>query len=386
MFLPSTGFTSDINCWIYWSSYIKTYGFRYTYNSGTNYNPFYQYILGFFAWINASPEKISANIKYLKLITLIFDLIPIALLPHLFSIESKNRFFYPILLMLSPVYLYNTLIWGQVDSIFTTFIFLSYFSIVKNKNVFSILFFMLAINMKTQAIVFLPPLGLVYLLHSNLRFKNVFILILTTVLTQGILVLPFATTSGVISVWNIVAGSVDFYPWVSLNAFNFWHLVLDSNPIETNDGILFGGLSYKRWGLALFFFASALIMTPLLLALIKKYRGIQQKDSKDLEILILGAIPVVFFYFNTQMHERYSHPCLLFLAIYSFRKQNWTMLLLSQISYFLNMEAVMNYFGFNYSIWVFNTKTVALIYSVLVIYILYDIMNQMFKEIKVKGD
>lgn len=383
LILPNSSFYSDASCWINWSRYIKQYGFTYTYNSGTNYNPFYQYILGFYSYLNPKLQDINNNIKYLKLITLIFDLLPLLFINTFLSRLDNKKDIFPYLLLFNPIYLYNTLVWGQVDAIYTTFVFFSYYFFTKKNPVIAFCMLVLAINMKTQALIFFPPLFIIYLIRYEIKKHEIITIIFSIILLQTILIFPFLNTIGLFRIWKTLTGSIDFYPVISMNAYNFWALILNKEFLNTSDKQLFWGFSFKFWGLMLFFISSTFCLLALLHQLFLKYiKNIKTNFEIELELLALGSIPVFFFFFNTQMHERYSHPCLLFLAIYAFKTKNWSIFILSNLAYFLNLEGVLGYFGLNYAIWVFNPKLTAILFSVLIVIIMIELYKNIRKRTK----
>ena len=62
-------------------------------------------------------------------------------------------------------------------------------------------------------------------------------------------------------------------------------------------------------------------------------RMIEQKREEGVFLSILG-----FFFFNTQMHERYSHPAMLMAFLYGILNKNYWIYGITSIAYFLNME------------------------------------------------
>ena len=64
--------------------------------------------------------------------------------------------------------------------------------------------------------------------------------------------------------------------------------------------------------------------------------------------ILLGAATVnlVFYYFNTQMHERYIHAAILLVGTASIINKNyWTYILLS-LAYFLSLDILMHHCRF----------------------------------------
>jgi hypothetical protein len=61
-------------------------------------------------------------------------------------------------------------------------------------------------------------------------------------------------------------------------------------------------------------------------------------------MLSAAVISLSFFFFNTQMHERYSHPAMIFLFFYAAFSKQFGPYILVSIAYLLNMERILLYF------------------------------------------
>src|SRR5690606_35429708 len=96
--------------------------------------------------------------------------------------------------------------------------------------------------------------------------------------------------------------------------------------------------------------------------------------SKELVWTSGALIALAFFYFNTQMHERYSHPTFIFLI--ALVVNNWKMIfpyVLFSFSYFMNMEfvlRVMNWDNYDTTL-LFNRTLIAAVYGILILYLLF---------------
>ncbi len=86
---------------------------------------------------------------------------------------------------------------------------------------------------------------------------------------------------------------------------------MDGALRHVSDQDKFIGITYHYWGLLLFFTASAMALWPLAKTCYYKWRD-REAESPGTELVWITAalIPSIFFYFNTQMHERYIHPAL----------------------------------------------------------------------------
>jgi hypothetical protein len=79
------------------------------------------------------------------------------------------------------------------------------------------------------------------------------------------------------------------------------------------------------------------------------------------------------------MHERYSHPAIIFVAIYSILTGRYLPYVLVSLAYFLNMEAVLKYLGFhNYGIVPFSPQFVAALYLVAILVLFFDLYKKKY--------
>jgi hypothetical protein len=140
-----------------------------------------------------------------------------------------------------------------------------------------------------------------------------------------------------------VFNTYNLFPYVSLNARNFWMLIVE-NPRFLDDSSLLGFLPYKTWGLILFSVSSLCVIIPLVMVLFKQ----KINDKAKVQMVLLSSLLACFyfFYFNTQMHERYIHYAFPFVMYYSFRYKALGLYLVFSIASFLNLESLL--FNLNY--------------------------------------
>lgn len=380
--LPGHG--SDMYCWQNWSWHIYHQGLRNAYDSGTNYLPLYQYFMWFYAKLVGNGDHIGHFIGYLRCFTLLFDLAGIWLV-YQWTDRKWSWLALVLLNILNIAYSYNTIIWGQVDGIMATLCFAAVYFAWRKQVVLSCIMMVLAINMKLQSIVFLPLWGLL-LIHALVQekgWKGFFAAIAAIIATQAILLFPFMLKEGgVDQVLKVVTESVDQYPRVSMNAFNFWHLAAPTNPWDIEDSQSFlAGISYKTAGLLLFFFTSALALFPVAKQVWIAFR---RKDhttiNRELVWLSGALVGMLFFYFNTQMHERYSHPAMIFLCAYGFYTGRFLPFVLFCIAYVLHLEKILRFLELhNYETLVFHPKFIATLFAFLIL-LLYRLLLRTVKE------
>jgi Gpi18-like mannosyltransferase len=377
--MPESGSEYDLECWDTWSKYILDHGLAHVYDSGSNYLPLYHYILGIYAKLTGSHEYITANLHLLKLITLFFHCISGYILIRLLMTRGKNwqpAFALALFFLLNAAILYNSMVWGQVDGILTCLVFTAFYFAYTNRPVWAMTFLVLALNFKLQAIVFLPLIILMILpdLIEMLRDRRMWHRLAIPVICQVFIVLPFWINGNLVDIWSVVKGSFGKYPYISLNAYNMWELLIQGDLQRMTDARPWLGLSLNKWGLILFLIFGFLALVPLMLHTLKRIRE-RRRTGMDLEDLAAAAALccLVFFYVNTQMHERYSHPALIFLVLLAILRRSPWLALTGCLAYLLNLEAVLRAVRIdNYDTFIFLPEFVSGLYllTILGLYLL----------------
>lgn len=381
--VPHNGHPFDTICWKNWSIYSATNGLQNIYFTDTDYLPLYHYVLFLFGKIAGSPENISQYIYYLKPITLLFHLVSGYFVLQLAKekLQPKQALICTcIYFLLNFSIVYNALFWGQVDDTFTCFVFLSFYFAYKKRVTISLIALLIAINFKLQAIIFIPFIGLLLVptMVASFQWRKLVIWIGSLVLIQTLILLPFITTNTVGKMWSVVTGSFGKYPAVSMFAFNFWDFFFWEDLKMVSDQSKILGITYKKWGLLFFFISSGCALFPLIRSVyFTLFTKKKQMESLDTLLLIGALIPLLFFFFNTQMHERYSHPALLFVMIYSIRNKQIALPILISIAYLLNLLLAEHFEKLSGDNWFIGTRKIsAILYSICVIILYFRLYNQ----------
>lgn len=381
VFLPDSGY--DKYFWLTWAQYIKEHGLTQAYNNPEiNYHPVILCIIHAFTWFFSSPADINlTNINWLKVPTALFDWGIIFIALKLMQ-QHKVNLQWGLVLAFNPAFWYNTVIWGQFDSIWVFFCLASIYVALKEKWFLSILLFTLALNTKLFALVFLPFIFPLWIKDKTSQLQLLRPLPVLLVL-QVIAILPFLSGTG-FSVFEIIGRSTDYYNSISRNAYNIWYFIF-TDPFNTPDDTLiawaFGGVM-------------AVLFVLALLQLLERITIWQSAAIASL----------IFFVFLTRMHERYAHAAMVFSGILfftsppllkrggvnkvplSFGERDLgsgalAAFILISLAYLLNLEAVMQMFnkslafGINYNSFLFNPKLIATLYVISLILLLYNIIK-----------
>lgn len=371
------GHQGDMEYWMTWAMHIFQNGFTNVYDQGSvNYFPAYLYIIKFHTWIQGNATDVTDNLFTLKYYTLVFD-VSGALAATWLIKDINRRIFCFLLLMLNVTYVYNTAIWGQVDAIFCFWGFLSIILALEKRPVLSVLSLLIAVNFKLQAVVYFPVVGLLLLPQFLEHFKKIIIAILSVFVLQLLILAPFLLKGKAGQVIDVLTGLVGQYPYPSASAFNFWFLVMPDVDLmqmfTKSDQVKFLFLTLKQWGLLMFGVATFVSLLHFFRAYRDKYIRKQEFIISTEQVFLSAALVALsFYFFNTQMHERYAHPVLLPLAAYTFFSWNWKPLILFSIAYGLNLERI------NWSLhihtetymehWLFGEKFIAFIYLITLAY------------------
>ncbi len=370
--------------WKHWAQYCFEYGVGTIYqyqidgHVPTNYHPFFLHCLHLFSFFCESIEEVKTNLYQIKFFPLAFDFIGALSIFFLVKRDEKNQVL-PFFLLFNIAYLYNSMIWGQIDSIFTTFSLLALLFGLRRQPAASMVFYLLALNTKLQAIIFFPLVALVLLPSIFLKWRQTLLGLLLVVLLQVLLIWPFMQAANLGEMYrSLTTGSVDLYARTSINAYNFWFFFFSHNTVVVPDTELYRGLTYKTWGLLLFCTSSLLTLLPLALRCLRNWWEQKAFDDRSKELVFLAAtlIPLAFFFFNTQMHERYSHPALIMAFFYGYYRKNYRLYAFLSIAYFLNLERVMQAFEWSYNTLIFDPIFIATLFSLALSFGLFAIYRR----------
>lgn len=382
--IPQGGFWHDLNNdWPRWSTYAFEHGLSQIYNSDTNYMPFYLHGLYWFGKLQGSKELIYANSYQLKYFFLLFDFAGAIAIAYGLR-QYYSRQFAEYMLLFNMGYLYCTVIWGQLDSIPTTIVVLAIICLFERKLLWAAFFCTLSVYVKLQVIIFLPFffLLLVYQFSKNFDKWLLIKMLSISLITQFILLSPFVFGGTFSNFLKVVRESVGFFPRVSVNAYNIWYLLLKQDPTQLNDTLTFAGLTYKKWGFIMFFVCSFIYFIPLIVSTLDKIFNKKDLDKNYYALLWLtaGTIAILFFFVNTQMHERYSYPAIAMYFAYALLSNNYGLFALTSVAHLMNVDGMNKTLGLN----PFKPEYTALIFGIILVISIFRIYKMYNKNWKFK--
>jgi Gpi18-like mannosyltransferase len=302
-----------------------------------------------------------------------FDFLTLAVVIHILKRTGKPMMGF-LVFFLNPTFWYNTVIWGQVDTIHTFFAFAALVYAECGHWKWSLVLVLVAINFKLQAIIFLPLvliLSLPFIRDKGWKFLGLHVFFIIAV--QAVILFPFLFSGNVLETLHALATrSVDHYPVLSRNAYNLWYYLVE-DPFNFSDKREVFQIPLKYWGIAMFSVASGMVLLPLFLAVNNgAFENLKRSERLGTIFQVAALVTIAFFMFNTQMHERYVHPALLFSGLFLLLAGRPVVFSLVSVGYLLNLESVMKYLRYfdsyvdvNYADWfIFEPQLIATLYLV----------------------
>lgn len=371
--LPRVYMDYDMGFWREWALYIHQHGLSNAYAPGSpvNYFPVFVYGLYFFDLLQGTDANIIHNINNIKILFVAFDFLPLVVLcafrQRILSYKIPHLF-----LMLNIAYVFNSMVWGQIDAIYTNLAFLAIVTAISYP-IGGILLYMLALNTKQQAIEFLPIMA--FVLWYRIRdLKTVFLSFISIAALEFIILLPFIFNGTAGRLIGFATHAVGLYHNLSISAFNIWYLITGGNPYFMDDTSTYIVFSYRLWGFILFGISGIAMLVPVIKKIWQLRKNDLPFDEHAYRLLFLGTgmLCLCFFYFNTQMHERYAHPIIIFFFFYGVVSKNYKLFILASIPYILSLDKAFSfpdgYLPITHYKFIYASKIIALWYTATIAY------------------
>ena len=190
--------------------------------SFSNYPPAYLYLL----WLSTLLSNWLGRVTALKLIPTLFDILSAFIIFRMarMRFEDDTPYFAAAGFFILPTILYNSTGWGQIDSLYTSFLLVCVYLLLQEKPFWALAAYGMAFSFKSQSIFLLPFLGILFL-KGRIRWYH-FFLIPAVYVTLGI---PAALIGrSWTSILTIYFGQVGQFRAFSMNAPNLYIFIPNS--------------------------------------------------------------------------------------------------------------------------------------------------------------
>ncbi len=236
--------------------------------------------------------------------------------------KKRGGFIASALYLFNPVVIYNSAVWGQVDSIINMFFLLSLWMLYKKHMFISMTLLCFSILTKFSLLFIVPFYFLLWYKEVKSRWDYLYAAGLACV-TGILFTFPISTkpihwligfiqqnatgemtniTAFAMNIWWVI-----FRPFITIgnpnNLFSFSEVRLINSP---ESSLLWFGIPLFVWAVALFIACSI----PLYFAIYKN-----KKSNTQHIFIALACYSLLAFTFLPQMHERYMYPAFVLLAI-----------------------------------------------------------------------
>ena len=278
-----------------WFDELKTYGGLGALGRDIgNYTPVYMTILALLTYL---PIK---SVVSIKIISIIFDFVgAIFVFKIVRELISEHKYKDKIALLIYGLYLFlptvllNSAYWAQSDSIYTAFVLISIYYLIKKNYKFGILFWAIAFAFKFQAIFIFPLYVLMYISERKIKFRDfliiplvIFVFSIPKVICTHDLLVGF-------KVYINQAGTYKDY--ITLNFPNIYGIFLEGNG---NTNLVY--TPFKELSTIGIIATFAILVTMAYFVHTKKTKF----DKNAIIEFSLFSILITTF-FLPQMHERY---------------------------------------------------------------------------------
>lgn len=335
--IPIPGFKFDIDAWFSWALRLNELGFSHFYSPDiwTNYTPGYLYVLGFLGFIKNLFDISTESFYYVLKLPAILAELAIGIFIYKLALQrlsNKIASLSAALVLLNPVLIFNSAVWGQIDGILTLLLILTVYYLNRKSLILSSIFFGLSILIKPQALAIAPIFPLFIFNHFSL--KNILKLTFPGLSVILLFSFPFFITQPISGFFQLLSKMIGDYPYISLNAYNTWGII----GFWINDNLKVGILTYQQIGYVFYFLYWVLLAYSFI--------------SKKISLYALATLATMaFFFLPTRVHERYLYPSIPFLIIlFIFFRSRFILILTSLLSlvHFINLYFVYIYYNVLY--------------------------------------
>lgn len=253
------------------------------------------------------------------------------------SKQKKNAFLAASLYLFNPASIYNSAVWGQIDTVPLMFFMLSLFTFIRQKYFLSMLFVVASVFVKLSLLPLLPLYGIIFLLKVPLKKTIGYSLIILGLVLVAII--PISSQPHMWLLEFLSKNSTNVLDNITANAYNFWWLMITPKllvpAITVGEKFLF--MSLGQWGYLLY----TIFMIPLAVIVWMKRRA---EFSAEFLTGLFAVVSIMYFLFLPSMHERYLISLFPFMAAFvGFKKEYLKLFLVLSVVYTINIISVWQY-------------------------------------------
>jgi len=284
-------------------------------DSFSNYPPAYLYLL----WLSTLLPNWVGSTAAIKLIPTLFDILSAFIIFRMARLryDDDTPFFCAAGFFILPTIMFNSTGWGQIDSLYTSFLLVCVYLLLKERPFWAMAAFGMAFSLKAQSIFLLPFLGILFL-KGRIRWHH-FLLPPAIYLLLGI---PTAWIGrSWASVLSIYLGQVGQFRFLSNNAPNLYIFI----PNSFYDIGLWIGLGFFLLAMAIWGWVN--------------WRAEITFTHRQITLMALAVLTLVPFVLP-KMHDRYFYLVDVFsYAVILFAPEIWFAPLLYQLISSLSYSA-----------------------------------------------
>jgi Gpi18-like mannosyltransferase len=309
-----------------WADHAYSAGLAgfYSGNMFVDYPPGYIYVLYVIgmlrSWLDVGSSP-AASAVLLKLPAILADLAAACLIYTTARKDARasarRASILAMLVLFNPCAFTDSALWAQVDSVPTLLVLLMLTALMRRKLPQASAWWVAAVLVKPQAIIFAP-----LLLFALLKRKSLHSWLSSAAACAAVfvvIVLPFSVHQHPLWIVQLYKSMFASYPYASLNAANLYMLFGLNGTPATNQWLR---LPLEAWG-------DACIVLIVALAAWLFFRSREASSA----IYIAFLISLLVFVFKTGMHERYGYPAvLLSLLSYVYVRDRRTLFLFAALS------------------------------------------------------
>ena len=289
------------NCLIPWyGEILEAGGLKALSHQVGNYNIPYQTLIALLTGLPLLP------LHAYKALSILFDfalaLAAAACVRQLSGSGTKAAAAYTAAIM-HPAVVLNSAAWGQCDSIFTFFLVMTFWMLLREKNAAAFLLYGCSFAFKLQAVFFLPFL-LFYYVWSRKFSLRFFLLALVPIVVFSLgALLQGRSFASLFSIYYDQIAVED--PRISWNYPSFWLLLVRNIPSDGSD-------HYQELHV-LCLAVTVALLGFLMLRLIRR-----EKLSSRTLLLTAALLMYTCVLFLPSMHDRYAYPAVIFTLMACF--------------------------------------------------------------------